>query len=80
MSTYWNATRGQYENFENKLVELMAGIGDKLEEAAGDNITVVAGIRYDTDEQGLTDEQQGNARANIGAVAISVSGTKLIIE
>ncbi len=80
MSTYWNQERGQYENFENKLVELMTDIGDKLEEAAGDNINVVAGIRYDTDEQGLTSEQQENARTNIGTVAVSVDGTKLIIE
>lgn len=80
MSTYWNQETGRYENFENALIHHMTSIADKLEEAAGDNITVVAGIRYDSDEQGLTSEQKENARTNIEAVTAYLDGKTLVIE
>ena len=69
MSTYWNPETGKYENFEMTVIQKMKNVADKLEEVAGDQIEVVAGIRYDTDEQGLTDAQQENARKNIDAVS-----------
>ena len=69
MSTYWNPETGKYENFEMTVIQKMKNVADKLEEVAESQIEVVAGIRYDTDEQGLTDAQQENARTNIDAVS-----------
>ena len=69
MSTYWNQETGRYENFEMTVISKMKSVADKLEEVAEGQIEVVAGIRYDTDEQGLTDAQQENARKNIDAVS-----------
>lgn len=69
MSTYWNPETGRYENFEMTVIKKIKNVADKLEEVAEDQIEVVAGIRYDTDEQGLTDAQQENARTNIDAVS-----------
>jgi len=69
MSTYWNPETGKYENFEMTVIQKMKNVADKLEEVAEGQIEVVAGIRYDTDEQGLTDAQQENARKNIDAVS-----------
>lgn len=43
-------------------------------------LEAVAAVRYDTPSQGLTEQEKENARTNIGARTISVSGTSLIIS
>lgn len=81
MSTYWNENKGRYENFESALMHRLKSVGDKLETAAEEGqISVVAGVRYDTDAQGLTDTQQENARTNIGAAPVAtVDDTTLVL-
>ncbi|MBR4457589.1 MAG: hypothetical protein IKS31_01385 [Clostridia bacterium] len=71
MSTYYNEETGRYENYEKAVIGRMRKVAQVLQDASGQGISVVAGIRYDTAEQGLTSEQQANARTNIDAPSTS---------
>ena len=71
----------------NKTAQRTTGVLQAYTEANGyrrmDETAHASGGSEVTDLRGewhLPDEQQENARTNIGAAAISVSGTKLIIE
>ena len=72
MSTYYNEQRKRYENFQKAVVDKLQGIADSLVNAGSEGITVVAGVRYDTD-QTLTDAQQAQARENIGAANAEIT-------
>ena len=69
MSTYWNAARQRYENFEQGVMNTLRSVGDKLEAAAeSGDITVIAkgAVRYDAAME-LEAAEQAQARGNISA-------------
>lgn len=74
MSTYYNEETQKYESFEKRVAEELGAIAGAIAESQGTGIAVVEGVRYDTDAQGLTDTQKGNARTNIGAIGAAELG------
>lgn len=75
MSTYYDTTKGRYLNFERAVVESLKSVAAGIETAVGEQVEIKSGVRFDTAEQALTDEQRANARANIDVVSATVAET-----